>query len=256
MDIMIILGLVVAAGAFYFGVPELRNDYGIYIHPASFILVFFGTIASTMISTSSREFKNILVVFRRLIVKPHRLEPHEAVKVLVHVAEKAQSTSKQALANEGKGVGDGFLERALGLVGAGLDKDFIRRTLETDISEIQRRHMMLINTIRTMGSYAPMFGMAGTVVGVVQVLKNVTDIQNIVAGMSLALLTTLYGLIFSSIIFIPVANKLRTMSARELLTKEIIMEGVLAILDKEIPLKVEKYLTAYLETKYKQDEEA
>ena len=83
------------------------------------------------------------------------------------------------------------------------------------------------------------------------VLQNVTDIDTIVSGMSLALLTTLYGLILSSVVFIPISNKLRGMSADELITKEIMMQGVLAIMDKEIPLKVEKYLMAYVESKAK-----
>ncbi|MFC1754197.1 motility protein A [Thermoproteota archaeon] len=254
MDIMIILGLIVAAIAFYFGVPDLRMDLHTYLQSNSFILVFFGTVASTMLCTSLKEFRNILTVFKQLIFKPKRLEPKDAVKKLVEIAELAQRTSKQALAAEGKGIGDGFMERALGLVGAGLDKEFIRKTLETDIYEIQRRHGDLINTVRTMGTFAPMFGLTGTVLGIVQVLKNVTDIDNIVAGMSLALLTTLYGLILSALFFIPISNKLRGISAREALTKEIITEGILSIMDKEIPLKVEQYLTSYLETKLRKSE--
>ena len=79
------------------------------------------------------------------------------------------------------------------------------------------------------------------------VLKNVSDIDNIVSGMALALLTTLYGLFFSSVFFIPLANKLKGMNEEEILTKDIIRVGTLMVMDKEIPLKVEKYLLAYIE---------
>ena len=84
------------------------------------------------------------------------------------------------------------------------------------------------------------------------VLKNVSDIDNIVSGMGLALLTTLYGLFFSSIVFIPFSNKLKQLSDQEILSKEIIREGVAMILDKEIPLKVEKYLTSFLHSSKKE----
>ena len=70
--------------------------------------------------------------------------------------------------------------------------------------------------------------------------------------MALALLTTLYGLFFSSIFFIPLSNKLKNLSEQELLTKQIIAQGVEMVLDKEIPLKVEKYLTAYVQSTQKE----
>ncbi|MFT5170870.1 MAG: chemotaxis protein MotA, partial [Candidatus Marinamargulisbacteria bacterium] len=218
----------------------------------SFTFVFGGTIASTLLSTSFKRFKSVLSVFKQLIIKPKKLEPSAAVRELVRISEVAQSSSKQALSSEGQGIGDGFLGYAMEMVGAGLDRDFIERALMTDISEVKRRHEQVSSTVRSMGTYAPMFGMTGTVIGVTQVLQNVTDIDTIVAGMSLALLTTLYGLILSSVIFIPSASKLKGMSNSELITKQIIMEGVLAIMDKEIPLKVEKYLNAFLEQKAKQ----
>jgi len=254
MDIMVILGFIAACGSFYYGVPELRTDYMLYLQPASFILVFGGTISSTLMSTSLGEFKNILKIFKHLIFKQKAIDELEAIHILVSVSEKSQTASKQDLTLTGKPIGDGFINRSLHLVASGLDKPFILRTLETDIQEIERRHVKFINIIRTMGAYAPMFGMIGTVMGVTQVLKNVTDISNIVAGMSLALLTTLYGIVLSSVFFIPLANKLKAQSAKEIMTKEMITEGIMMILDKEIPLKVEKYLTAYLESKHRKDD--
>lgn len=255
MDIMVLLGLLLALISFYFGVPNLRSELFLYFQLDSLFLVLGGTIASTMISTSVKQFRSILTVFGYLVFRRKRLEPRQAVEILVRISEKAQSSNRQALSTEARGVDDGFLYRALSLVGDGLDRDFIKQTLETDISEIERRHTQVSNMVRTMGNFAPMFGMIGTVLGVTKVLQNVTDVENIVAGMSLALLTTLYGLILSTLLFIPSANKLKGMTAREVLTKEIITEGVLMIFDKEIPLKVEKYLMAYLASKFKKSEE-
>jgi chemotaxis protein MotA len=99
-----------------------------------------------------------------------------------------------------------------------------------------------------MGSFAPMFGMMGTVMGVMQVLQNVSDIDAVVSGMGLALLTTMYGLILSTQYFIPITNKLKYLNDQDGLTKEIIMEGIMAIMNNQIPLMVEKKLMAYLST--------
>ena len=239
MDINLIFGLFTMFCAFYFGVPALKESIQVFLDPTSFTLVFAGTVGATLMSTSFKEIKGVLYVFRQMIIKSKSVKPIKAVEILVHISELAQTQSKQSLATEGTGVGDG------------LDRDFIQKALETDISEVKQRHDATIGKVRGMGTFAPMFGMTGTVMGVTMVLQNVTDIDTIVSGMSLALLTTLYGLILSSVVFIPISNKLRGMSADELITKEIMMQGVLAIMDKEIPLKVEKYLMAYVESKAK-----
>ncbi len=248
MDFMLLFGLIVAGLSVFYGVPDMGRDYMLYIDFYSIVIVFGGTLAAIVISTSYAEIRDLGRAFKLLMIKPKRVAPSDAIKVLVRISELAQKTTKQALVDEARGVGDGFLERAMGLLAAGLDKDFIRRTLETDIYEIQRRHAAVAANVRLLGSYAPMFGALGTVLGIVKVLVNVSNVDSVIAGMSLALITTIYGLILSSFIFIPIASKLKGLSAREVLTKEIMMEGVLAIMDKEIPLKVEQYLNAYVGT--------
>ena len=180
------------------------------------------------------------------------MSPKQAIVCMVSVADASQYSSRQALGDNVKGDRDRYVNRSLEMIAAGLDKTFILQTLQKDIEEINNRHAANINTVRTMGSFAPMFGMAGTVIGVVQVLKNVTDIDNIVSGMALALLTTLYGLFLASIFFIPLANKLKRLSDQERLSKRIVLKGIEMVLDKEIPLKVEKYLTAFLHSKDKE----
>ena len=253
MDFLVIGGFFAAALSIYIGVPDVRNDITTYLQLESFILVLGGTISSTMLSTSHKDLKNLFRVFLQVLFRKKKMTPVEAVDELVRVAKLAQSGSKQSLAGQGQGKGDGFLDRALGMVAAGLEKDFIDMTLETDILEIRRRHLSQVNMVRVMGSYAPMFGMAGTVMGVIQVLKDVTNIENIVGGMALALLTTLYGLFMASLFFIPLSNKFKNLSDSEMLTKEIIREGIGMIMDKEIPLKVEKYLSAYLQSSEKNE---
>jgi len=256
MDINIIVGVLLAMLSIYLGAPDVREDVGVYLELNSFILVFGGTIASTLISTRMIEFRNLLKLFRKIVFRNRLTRPAEAVEALVQISKAAQSGSRQSLSRlDVVEKGDLFLKRAMKLVGTGLDKEFINNTLVTDSTEIRRRHNTMNSMVSTMGTYAPMFGMAGTVIGVIQVLKNVTDIDNIVSGMALALLTTLYGLFLNSIIFTPLSNKLKILSDKEMLVNEIIREGTWMIMEKEIPLKVEKYLSAYLDRKGQESEE-
>ena len=188
-----------------------------------------------------------------LFLKSGTLAPKQSVLLMVDVSEQAQRMSKQDLVNYVQKKDDGFLERAMSMVAAGLDREFIKRTLENDIFERRSRHDLVIHKVSSMGSFASMFGMAGTVIGVVSVLRDVSDMDNIVSGLSLALLTTLYGLFFSTVIFLPLASKLQGKSKREMLSKLILMEGVLSIYDKEIPLKVERYLKSFLDSRIYKD---
>lgn len=247
MDFSILFGIFFAGAAIYYGAPDVRADITVYLQLESLILVLGGTIASTLISTSFKDMQGVLKAFIGLLTGKQGLKPKDSVEIMIKVSELAQTGNKQALLDETKGKGDGFLYQAINMMASGLDKEFIDRALETSIFEIGRRHSKMIGVVRNMGSFAPMFGMAGTVIGVTQVLKNVTDIDNIVSGMALALLTTLYGLFLSSVLFIPLANKLKNKSDKERLSKEIMREGMTMVMDKEIPLKVKEYLSAYLD---------
>ncbi len=250
---MIMVGGIVGILSIYFGIPELRNSLFVYLDINSFILVAGGTIASTIITSTFQDFKSVISILSGwMYMKRKSLSHYDVVQTLVRISEEANRSGKASVLEMGKGVGDGYLDRSLELLGSGLEEDFVRNSLVTDIKEEKKRHFRLITIIRSMGAFAPMFGMMGTVMGVMQVLRNVTDIDSIVAGMALALLTTLYGLVMSTLFFIPITNKLKFLSDEDAISKEIMLEGVLAIMRGDIPLKVEKQLMSYLSSKVKE----
>ncbi|MDA1353095.1 MAG: MotA/TolQ/ExbB proton channel family protein [bacterium] len=252
MNLMVVIGFLLGVFCIYYGVPELKDTYQVYLDPHSFVLVFGGTIATTIISTSFKDFRAILTVLSGwMYFKQRKLDNFKVVEKLVAISEQASKNGKSSVVEMGAKFGDGFLDRALNMMSAGLEPDFVRAVLETDVTEVRKRHFKLISMVRAMGSFAPMFGMMGTVMGVMQVLRNVADINSIVSGMSLALLTTLYGLILASMFFIPLTNKLKFLSEDEALQKEMMMEGVLAIMNDFIPIKVEKMLMSYLSSSAK-----
>ena len=247
MNLMVLLGMTLSIVCLFYGIPGLWSNIGIYLDPNSFVLVLGGTIGAAIISTSPKDFVSILkIISGYMYMKRKKIDNYKTVLKLVEIAEEANRSGKESVIEMGKGYGDGFLDRALTLMGSGLENEFVAIALETDILEEKKRHLRIISMVRAMGSFAPMFGMMGTVMGVMQVLQNVTDIDSVVNGMGLALLTTMYGLIISTLYFIPITNKLKYLNDQDGLTKEIVMEGIIAIMDNQIPLMVEKKLMAYV----------
>ena len=247
MNLMVVIGILLSLISIFIGVPELITNLSTYLDLNAFVLVLGGTIGAAVISTSPKDFLSLLkIISGYMYYKQQKIDNAETVRKIVAISEESSRVGKENVVDMGKGYGDGFLERCLNLMGSGLDVTFVREALETDILEEKKRHLRMIAMVRAMGTFAPMFGMMGTVMGVLQVLQNVTDIDSVVQGMGLALLTTMYGLIVAALYFIPITNKLKYLNDREGLSKEIMMEGVIAIMENEIPLKVEKRLMAYL----------
>jgi hypothetical protein len=126
-----------------------------------------------------------------------------------------------------------------------------KRFLEKEIIFTRKRHQQVIEVFRSMGTYAPIFGLLGTLLGVVQVLKNITDVKSLGTSMALAVTTTLYGIFFANFIFLPLAGKLESRSEEELLIKEVMIEGILSIQKGDIPLIVSKKLEAFFSQKHR-----
>eukprot|EP01043_Picozoa_sp_COSAG02_P050992 COSAG02_NODE_5308_length_4450_cov_2.879108_5_plen_174_part_00 len=171
----------------------------------------------------------------------------------MNIAKESQGNSKQEIPNIIKNQEISFLNLTAEMIESDLNADFIEKTLDNHIIETESQNTLLANKIRSIGAYATMFGMAGTVMGVIQVLRDVKDVNNIITGLSLALLTTLYGLFLSSIFYLPISKKLHNQSEKEVIIGNIYKDGILMILNKEIPLKIKYYLLGYIEQEEKKN---
>jgi chemotaxis protein MotA len=124
--------------------------------------------------------------------------------------------------------------------------------LNTEIDYIQQRHKLGIEIFETLGAISPAMGMVGTLIGLVQMLQNMSDPSSIGPAMAVALLTTFYGAVLANIIFLPIAGKLKTRSKTELLQKTIIVEGMGSILSGENPRVMEQKLHAFIAPKLRE----
>ncbi len=158
-----------------------------------------------------------------------------------------------ALENKIVDIKDTFLSKSIQLLVDGTDADGLRAILEKEIDNIRGRHTKGKGVLESMGVVAPAFGMIGTLIGLVLMLRELDDPSKIGVGMATALLTTLYGVIVANLFFLPMSGKLDVRSKEETLLKELIVEGVVSIQSGDNPSIVEEKLKGFLSPAERKD---
>ncbi|MEE8484179.1 MAG: MotA/TolQ/ExbB proton channel family protein, partial [Nitrospinota bacterium] len=173
--------------------------------------------------------------------------PIKSIKQVVEISKKVRKEGPLSMQNFK--TKDRFLKKAIGLMVDGMDYNAIREILSTEISYIRERHLIGQAVFEMLGILAPAFGMIGTLVGLVQMLKSLSDPSSIGPAMAVALLTTFYGAVFANLVASPIAKKLELRSKDETLGLEIIVEGIVGIVKKENPQMIQSKLNAFLKPK-------
>lgn len=207
-----------------------------------------GTIFATMINYPMSHLAGLGAVIKNAFIS-RSINPSGVISTLVSFAEKARREGLLALEDDASKLKDPFLQKGLGLVVDGTDPELVRNILETELAFLEDRHKAGASLLEVMGTFAPAFGLIGTVIGLIQMLKQLKDPSAIGAGMATALITTFYGAILANFILLPIAGKLKIKSAEEILLKEVMIEGILSIQAGDNPRIVEEKLKAFLSPK-------
>jgi len=250
MDLMTISGLAMGLFSVWY-VMNLEKITSLLLNPISFILVFGGTISATMMSYPFKMLKVVPKAFIIMFFPSKRNSTTETINRLVQLSETAKRNGIDSLQNEIKTLTDRFMIDGIQMIIDNLDPDTIRENLQKEIIFTRKRHQQISGIFRTMGTYSPIFGLLGTLIGVVKVLKNLSDPTSMGKSMATGITTTFYGIFGANFIFLPVSAKLNAHSEDELLLKEVEIEGILAIQNGEIPILVKKKLEAFLAYKFR-----
>jgi chemotaxis protein MotA len=254
MDIASIVGFL--AGAIIFGaVAILGGNVLIFVSVQSALVVLGGTLAGVMISYTFQDLKNIPNLLK-VAFQDDKMESENVIEHLVNFAEKARREGLLALEDDAAEMNDEFLKKGIQLVVDGTDPELVRNIMETKLTFLQERHTKGRGIFVTMGQLAPAFGMIGTLIGLVQMLSQLDDPNQLGSGMAVALITTLYGALLANWIFIPLSKNLETQSNHEIHVKEVIIEGILSIQAGENPRIVKEKLHAFLSEGEKEEVEA
>jgi len=251
MDIATIVGFIAAVTCLMVGIG---SNLPSMIDPPSMIIVVGGTLAATLIANPLPEVIGLIGVIKCAVLTNVQM-PTEIIERIVGFAETARREgilSLEAAIEEGD---DPFLSTGVRLAVDGTEPDLIMDILETELQFVEERHKEGQEIIANMGNAAPAFGMIGTLIGLVIMLKNMDDPAAIGPGMAIALLTTMYGAILANIIFGPISAKLKRYSSKEVLAKRMIIEGIMSIQSGDNPRIVEHKLSVFLSPKVRPNSE-
>jgi len=247
MDFMTIIGLIAGAATVYYVMAD-GNILQMMFNPVAFILVFGGTVSSTLIAYPIEILKHVLPSTRFMFVgrKDPEKRRNDLIDQLSKLSEKGRRESIQSLSSDIPSMDDPFLGYGIQMLVDGLDYEIIKDNMEKEMLLQNQYHNKVTGVFRTMATLAPIFGLLGTLIGVVQVLRNLSDPSSMGEAMAIAITTTFYGIFGANFLFLPAAIKLTERSENEFMDRQIVIEGVLSIHKGELPSITRKKLNAFL----------
>jgi chemotaxis protein MotA len=238
----LVLTIVLLAGVMVAGT-------GLSVHvfwqASSLLLVLGGAAMTTVMSFPGTRLQSVWGMLENAFYVRTR-SAEETMITLAALAEIARRQGLLALDRPVAGLRDDFLKRAVQMAVDGYDPANIRTMLQAELESIDLRHRENWSMLESVGRNAPIFGMMGTLIGLVVMLGRMDDPSKIGPGMAVALMTTLYGLVIANVFCLPLVRKLSQRNSEELLAKTVALEGVLAIQAGEHPRVLAQRLEVYL----------
>lgn len=249
MDLASIIGLLGCIGVIIYGI--VSGDQGFsalpnFVDVASVFITIGGTLMCMLtMSSSLGNFFNSLKSIG-IVLKVRTSNEGEVIHKIIALANVARKEGLLQLEEVAEGIDDEFLKKGIMLVVDGTDQELVSNIMETDLSCIERRHNKVINFWESFAAMGPAWGMIGTLIGLINMLKQLDDPSAIGPSMAVALITTLYGSMIANWLAIPVATKLKSINAQEVILKEVVIEGILSIQAGENPRVIEEKLKSFL----------
>jgi chemotaxis protein MotA len=236
----VLLGFLVVIGAIVAG-----GGWQTFIHIPSMALTLGGMLCATLIHFSLPQFLGIFSVIKKTIISKIPSQS-ELIQKMVNFAAINRRDGALALEQEIPNLENSFFIKGLQLLVDGRDSEQIRDFMSVEVQYLQDRHSTGKKILEFMGAAAPAFGMIGTLIGLVQMLRSLDSPDAIGGGMAVALLTTFYGALAANLVFIPLAGKLGIYSKAEATVIEMIVEGVCSIADGDNPTVVREKMQAFI----------
>ncbi len=224
----------------------LQGELGLFISLSSFMIVAGGIVASTMINYSFDNIRDSFAAVSRL-AGATSVDLRTDMELLSMFSRRVRSEGLLVLDEDIKHIENDFMENSLRLAVDGFKKESLDSIMGDEIKSVERQSEISVNVMYSMADYAPAFGMIGTVIGMILMLQNIEDPESLGLGLSVALITTLYGTIFANMIFGPLAGKMEYLSELDINRKQMIRIGILSMVDGENPRIMEKKMLIFLD---------
>jgi len=247
VDLASIIGLASVIIIMFLGLA-LGGDIMAFWNTPGFLMTVGGCAMATMMANPLERTKNIGSILKN-VFRSEEIDMIGLIQTLVSFAEKARREGLLALEEDASQLDDEFMRKSIRLVVDGTDPELVKSILDTEIGLLEERHASNKKYFDSIAEFGPAFGMACTVIGLIQMLGNLDDPNALGPGMSVALVTTFYGSMIANAFAIPMGRKLTYNSSREVQSRELMVEGILSIQAGENPRIVEEKLKVFLPPK-------
>ena len=245
VDVVFVLGLVVALGAVIAGISAAGISVSYFLQPAGALIVIGGTLG-VMLVTTPRD--SIVHSFRRVrdLISSEEVNREALVDEIIFYARVARRSSLLSLEPLAPQAAHPFLGQALQLALDIGNRAELQAVLETELRMRERQGETDAKTLEVAGGFAPTIGIIGTVVGLIEVLRHFANLQSVGFGIGTAFVSTIYGLAMANLLLLPAAHRIRARVAENFEIQELIIEGVLALADHVHPSLIRLRLNAYM----------
>lgn len=246
MDKTSLIGLILGFVALGVGMILKGVSFSALVNPAAFLIIIVGTVGAIVIAFPTSEIKRIPKLFRILFTEQKTTSIKEVIPLFSEWAQIARKEGLLALEAKINEVNDPFLQNGLTMAVDGQTAEFIRDVMTEEIEAMEDRHESGAAIFTQAGTYAPTLGVLGAVIGLIAALSNMEDIEALGQSIAAAFVATLFGIFSGYVLWHPFANKLKRKSRQEALVKQVMIEGILSILEGQSARAIEQKLAIYL----------
>jgi chemotaxis protein MotA len=243
-DIATAVGIVLALAGILGGLILEKGQIQDILQGTAAMIVLGGTFGAVLITNPLPVVVRAFGGLSKVFMEAASSTP-ETIELLIHFATKARKNGIVSLETEAAEIADPFLRKALGLAVDGTDLQEIRKMMETDILLAEQAVESEAKVWEAAGGYAPTVGIIGAVLGLIQVMKHLEDIKEVGHGIAVAFVATVYGVGTANILFLPMANKIRSRLRAASLRQEMTLEGVVGIVEGLNPTLIRLKLNSY-----------
>ncbi|MFO7602442.1 MAG: flagellar motor protein [Gammaproteobacteria bacterium] len=245
MDVLSIVGLILGISAILVGQHLEGGHLSALMNGPALLIVFGGTIGAVMLQSPLATFVRGMRIMRWTFVPP-RIDNEVIIEKIIAWSHIARKEGLLGLENIEESEKDPFARKGLQLLIDGSEPENIRAVMEVDISTREHFDIQAARIFESMGGYSPTIGIIGAVLGLIQVMGNLSDPSKLGSGIAVAFVATIYGVGLANLVFIPIANKLKNLVYLQSLSREMIVEGMVAIAEGENPRNIEVKLLGFL----------
>ncbi len=258
------VGLFAGVAIIFIGIIQSGGSLYWFFNLNSILIVIGGTFAATMVNLPLKALKNLPKIVKN-VFKADNDDYNLVIEEIVQKAQKAKKDGLLSLEADLPQMRDGFFKNGIELAINERESLRLRTFLNLELNNISSRHIAGQELFLYMASYAPAFGMLGTVLGLIVMMNNFSSgdgnmdasydvaerFAELLSGMGLALITTFYGVFFANMIFLPIGGKLKRLSENEMMLKSIVVEGIISIHAREHPILIKEKLMTFIPSQFR-----